>query len=771
MPSSKQCLFAALSVLLLAIGGCSGEPAHKPNPAIAESTLAIIPAPVLLQRHEGAFVVDADTPVIAEGAAGTVADRFIAQLAQTGRFSLRRAATARTAITFVLESTADESSEGYVLDVSPNGIRVAARSEQGLYRGAMTLWQLLVDGGDGPIRVAALHIEDAPRFAWRGLMIDSARHFLPVEDIKRVLDAMAQHKFNRFHWHLTDDQGWRVEIKRHPELATTGGCRIPLGDAGIDPRTGAAHAYCAYYTQEQIRDIVRYAAERYITVMPEFDVPGHAQAAVAAYPELGVLDQKPGVSSEWGINTYLFNVEESTFVFLDNVFSELMDLFPGAYIHVGGDEAVKQQWKNSARVQQRMRELGAKDEEAMQALLIERIGRHLATRGRILVGWDEILEGGAPRDAVIMSWRGIQGGIEAARHGNDVIMSPSDRLYLDYLQTDSPNEVPGRPTYIPLKMVYDYEPIPAELTADEARHILGAQANVWSEHLRTPERVERAIFPRAAALAEVLWTPVAQRDWNGFLARLPTQFARYERLGVAWSTTAFEARIAVDADPARGTAIASLSNSLDFGEIRYTLDGSEPNANSTRYAQPLSITLPAELRATAFLGAQPMAPSTRRVIDMRSLRERSNHELASCTQGLPLRLEDDGPFDGPRAIYTADIFNPCWLYRAADLDGIQRIAVRAGRMPYNFQLAGDEAHRKWRPARSAHGEFDVRAGCDGELLASRELPAQPGADGHIDLELEMPARSGKQDLCLYFTGDTRPTYWVVDTVRLLPRAQ
>jgi hexosaminidase len=291
--------------------------------------------------------------------------------------------------------------------VSPQRILVSAGNERGLFYGAVTLWQLATRNDAARIGIPALHIDDAPRFAWRGLMLDSARHFQSVADIKQLLDAMALHKLNTFHWHLTDDQGWRIQIRKYPKLTEVGGCRIPAGDGGVDPQTGKPVPYCGYYTQDQIRDVVHYAAQRHITIVPEIDVPGHAQAAIAAYPELGVLGDKPTVSNEWGVNTYLFNNEEATFRFLENVLAEVVELFPGTYVHVGGDEAVKDQWIASPRVQARMRELGARDEMAMQGLLIKRLEKFLAAHGKRLIGWDEILEGGLPQEATVMSWRGI----------------------------------------------------------------------------------------------------------------------------------------------------------------------------------------------------------------------------------------------------------------------------------------------------------------------------------------------------------------------------
>ena len=317
---------------------------------------------------------------------------------------------------------------------------------------------------------------------------------------------------------------------------------------------GKPRPYCGYYTQDQIRDVVRYAAQRHITIVPEINAPGHAQAAVAAYPELGVTGKQVHVLNEWGVNTTLFNVEESTFQFLENVLAEVVELFPGTYVHVGGDEAVKDQWKASARVQERMKELGVKDEAGMQSYLIKRLEKFLVAHDRRLIGWDEILEGGLPEEATVMSWRGIEGGIDAANQGHDVVMSPSNELYLDYLQTDSPNEPPGRPATITLKQVYAFEPVPAALAADKRSHILGLQANVWTEHMRSFARVEHAIFPRIAALAETAWSPRGQKR----LGRVPCAPARAaatlsgrwtsptrrrrSRYAARWSRTASRAR-------------------------------------------------------------------------------------------------------------------------------------------------------------------------------------------------------------------------------------
>jgi hexosaminidase len=743
--------------------------------AASNAPLSLIPEPASVEPREGTFELRADTPLVAADPRAEQVARQFAGYVQRGRHVAPRfdgaAAGDRPAIEFrIAPMAAGASPEAYSLDVSPRRIVVSAGDERGLFYGAVTLWQLATSAPDDgtPARIPALRIDDAPRFGWRGLMLDSARHFQTVDEIEALLDAMALHKLNTFHWHLTDDQGWRLQIRRYPELTQAGGCRIPAGDGGVDPDTGKPAPYCGFYTQDQVRAIVRYAGERHITVVPEIDIPGHAQAAVATYARLGSVDGPTRVSSEWGVHKYLFNADEDTFGFLEDVMAEVAELFPGRFVHIGGDEAVKDQWKASPRVQARMRQLGVANEAQLQGYFVTRMARFLAARGKRVIGWDEILEDDLPADAAVMSWRGTEGGIEAARKGHDVVMAPVSSLYLDYLQTGSPDEPPGRPTLIPLRKAYDFEPVPDALTPVEARHILGLQANTWTEHMRTFARVEHAIFPRIAAVAETGWTPRARKDYASFLARLPAQLARYRRAGIDYARTPFDVRIE-GAPGDGGGVVATLSQPVGLGTIRYTVDGSTPTAASPAYAAPLRLALPVEVQAAAFVDGRALeAPSSRR-FDAFSMGVRDNASLAMCSQGLMLRLEDDGPLRGPRKVFNVDIFNPCWLWRDASLTSIGAIDVRAGRIPYYFQLAGDEPNRKFQPARSAHGELDLRDGCDGELLASVPLPAAPGRDGFLDLRLPLPAgHPAKADLCLVFTGDTRPTMWVLDSVRLVP---
>ena len=771
--TSPSLLSFALALSLAPLAHATDAQAPD-GPRALPGSLPLIPVPAKVEHLQGAgFNVVASTPVWAQGeAAQRVAGQFSTLLRDSGGAGLQvRKGRGKNGINFVLNGALKTGAEGYQLHSNGDGVTVQAATEAGLFYGAATLSQLLSGGSNGVL--PALRIDDAPRFSWRGLMLDSARHFQSLDEIKRVLDAMAEQKLNTFHWHLTDDQGWRMEIKRYPKLTGIGSCRIPAGDGGRDPTTGAPRPYCGFYTQEQIREVIAYAGARHIQVIPEIDVPGHATAAIAAYPELGTIDTPLQPLSEWGVFPNLFNTEESTLTFLENVLEEVIALFPATYVHVGGDEAVKDQWEASARVQARMREVGAQDEMQMQSHIIKRLETFLEQHDRRLIGWDEILEGGLPPEATVMSWRGTEGGLKAASEGHDVIMSPVTDMYMDYLQTHSPNEPPGRPAIIPLERVYGFEPVPDALAKDKQQHILGLQANMFTEHTRSYARLQHNLFPRLAAVAETGWSPRERRDYADFLARLPSQLQRWQAMGIAYAQTPLQVALDSNGNRKAGTATLALHTPLGY-EIHYSVDGSAVTAQSPRYSTPLTRPLPVTLQATTFFNGAPLANAANRFeISATSLLSRSDEQLAMCPgEGkLLLRLEDDGPADGERAIFNVNIFNPCWLWKDADVDGIATLRVRAGQIPYYFQLAHDEPHRRFAPARSAHGEMDILNGhCDGKPLATVPLPAAPGADGFITLEAALPrAVKGKQDLCVRFTGDTRPTMWVLDGLTLVPR--
>lgn len=532
---------SVIGLLLLVLAGCGDSP--KPSAMPSAATISVIPAPRKIERGAGEFAITADTRVIfGDGAEGERVGRYFTDRVQrTYGVGLRSGAGAsgntpdHDFIRF--ELTAGGSAESYSVNSSPSRIVVSASDSRGLFYGAVTLWQLLSRQAGGGFVVPAVTIEDAPRFGWRGLMLDSARHYQSPEFIRKFIDVMALHKLNVLHWHLTDDQAWRLEIKKYPRLTEVGAWRVPAGPAAaadIDPATGKPRLYGGFYSQEDVRDIVAYAMSRNITIVPEIDMPGHASAAIAAYPQLAsVAKPSSQVPADWGVYPNLFNVDESTLTFLEDVLGEVVELFPGEYVHIGGDEAVKDQWKASPRVQARMRELGAKNEHELQSYMVKRMEEFLSAKGRRLIGWDEILDGGLAPSATVMSWRGIDGAVAAASTGHDTVLSPSPTLYFDNRPLDVASP-PGRGRIVTVEEVYAFDPAPAALNEAQRKHILGVQANIWTEHIRTTERVEFMTFPRAAAIAEIAWSPV--KDWAGFSARLPAQLDRYKALDVLYAT-------------------------------------------------------------------------------------------------------------------------------------------------------------------------------------------------------------------------------------------
>jgi hexosaminidase len=434
-------------------------------------------------------------------------------------------------------------SEGYRLTIDEDGVAISAREAPGLLYGAVTLWQLIAARANAAgTSLPFGRIVDAPHFVWRGLMLDSARHYQSPEFIRRYIDWMALHKLNILHWHLTDDQGWRLEIRRYPRLTSVGAWRVPAG-AGpaqdIDPKRAEPRRYGGYYDQDTVRQLVAYAAARNVTIVPEIEMPGHATAAIVAYPELGAAAAPQRVPADWGIYSNLFNVEEDTFAFLENVLAEVIELFPGPYVHVGGDEVVKDQWRSSTRVQQRMREQGIADETALQGWFIARIGRFLAAHDRRLVGWDEILDGGVPQGAIVMSWRGLDGARKGAVAGHDTVLAAWPTLYFDNRQGPGADEPPGRGRILTLADVYGFETEVDGLSPAQQQHVIGMQANVWTEHIRTEAWVEWMSFPRAAAVAELAWSAPSQRNLASFRTRLERAIDWYRALGYHYATTDF----------------------------------------------------------------------------------------------------------------------------------------------------------------------------------------------------------------------------------------
>ena len=496
-----------------------------------------------------------------------------------------------------------DNTEAYQLTVTPNHISITGTSPAGVFYGIQTLRKAMPFVDKGDIRFPAVEINDYPRFSYRGVHLDVSRHFFPTDSIKRFIDMIALHNINRLHWHLTDDQGWRIEIKKRPELTTIGSKRTGT-ITGHNSGECDSIPYGGFYTQEEAKDIVKYAQERHITIIPEIDLPGHMQAALAAYPELGCTGGPYEVWKRWGISDdVLCAGNDKTLPFIEDVLSEIVDIFPSEYIHVGGDECPKVRWEKCPKCQKRIKELGLKGdkdhttEQKLQSYIIHFAEQFLKKKGRRIIGWEEILEGGLAPNATVMSWRGIEGGIEAVKHKHNAIMTPSSYLYFDYYQTmDTDNEPLAIGGYVPLEKVYSYEPVPQVLTPEEAQYIVGVQANLWTEYIPTYSQVEYMELPRMAALSEIQWTMPEKKDYANFLERLPSLITIYDMNHYNYAKHVFNVKSQYIPDTANNVLDIILSV-IDNAPIYYTLDGSEPTANSNIYTDTLKIDQSCTLKA------------------------------------------------------------------------------------------------------------------------------------------------------------------------------
>ena len=567
--------------------------------------IAIVPYPNHLETGRGTYRVT-DRPVTCDSRTDERTQRavvgFAARLATvTGGTNPVTVAdeVPASGIRFVTDESLP--AEGYELNVDGEGIEVRASQFPGLLYALQSLEQLLPaavygtePAPDAAWEVPCVKIADAPRFAYRGMHLDVARHFFSVDEVKRYIDVMAIHKLNTLHWHLTDDQGWRIEIKRYPELTAVGSIRkatVVRKEWGTYDGT----PYGGFYTQDEIRDVVKYAADRGVTVIPEIDLPGHMLAALTAYPELGCTGGPYEVWGRWGVaDDVLCPGREKTFEFLEGVLTEVMELFPSEYIHIGGDECPKVRWEKCPRCQAKIRQLGLKDdgehtaEHYLQSYVTDRIGKFLAQHGRRIIGWDEILEGRAPSDAVVMSWRGSEGGIAAAKLGHDVIMTPNSHFYFDYYQSlDTDAEPFGIGGYIPMEQVYSYDPAFPELTPEQQKHILGVQANLWTEYVLSDEHLEYMLLPRLAALSEVQWCLPETKDWNRFIGSFRMDEI-YSQMGYEFAKHIFGVTASYAVDPEKGGVVMTLTTQ-GGAPIRYTLDGSDPTASSPLYKAPVTI--------------------------------------------------------------------------------------------------------------------------------------------------------------------------------------
>ncbi len=548
----------------------------------------IIPQPAHVQPQPGNFTITPTTRLVVTDAEDRKAAVFLNNYLQEC-YGIKLAMASQATKDFVRLSSRSTTSEteGYKLQVATQGVTITGNSPVGTFYGMQTLLQLLPVQQQTSLTIPAVLIEDAPRFPYRGMHLDVARHIFPVPFLKKYLDYLALHKMNYFHWHLTDDQGWRIEIKKYPNLTSVGAYRAGT-IRGRYPGTGNDNTrYGGYYTQAEVKEIVAYAADRHITVIPEIEMPGHSSAALAAYPWLGCPGTGPyKVQETWGIFPDIYCAgSDSTFTFLQDVLTEVLALFPSKYIHIGGDEAPKANWRKCPRCQKRIKEEGLKNESELQSYFIHRIEKFLNSKGRTIIGWDEILEGGLTPNAVVMSWRGERGGIAAARQQHPVIMTPSSHLYFDHTQRKREDSV-TMGGYTPLEKVYNYNPVPKVLSAEEAKYILGAQGNVWTEYIQHPEKVEYMIFPRMSALSEVLWAAPANKNFDDFEKRLLTQLQRYRFWDAGYSTAHFDLTADVAPAPGKNGLRVTFGAKAPGSTITYSLAGEKA---TQPYTAPLLV--------------------------------------------------------------------------------------------------------------------------------------------------------------------------------------
>lgn len=561
--------------------------------------MGIVPAPVSVKKASGEFILSQQTTLLTDSSNNKAVNFFTeylhSKLNLHNEAKLNTGGSVTNRIVFTEKGTEGLPDQGYRLTITPQQIIVAGKGA-GLFYGIQTLLQLIPADHVVTIKLPCAQIEDYPRFGYRGFMLDVCRHFFSVEFVKKTIDMMAYYKLNNFHWHLTDDQGWRIEIKKYPRLTEIGSQRSQTVIGNYHDRTPQQFdntPYGGFYTQDQIREVVKYAADRYITVVPEIEMPGHSMAALAAYPELSCDPSKTYKTYEtWGVVKDVYCPSDKTFDFLEDVLTEVMELFPSKYIHIGGDEVPKDAWRNSAFCQKMIKRLKLKNEEGLQSYFIQRIEKFVNSKGRSIIGWDEILEGGLSPNATVMSWRGEEGGIAAARQSHYVIMTPSNGgLYLDHAQSRV-GEPLGIGGYTPLSATYSYNPTPAALTPDQQKFIMGVQANLWTEYIPTESKVEYMLYPRLLALSEVAWTPVANKNFKDFSeVRLPGQLAYLDKnnynyrvpsaIGTQQDTIMFGGNLNLD-----------LKSPVAGAKIYYTIDGFTPGETDIEYHNPMNYNVP-----------------------------------------------------------------------------------------------------------------------------------------------------------------------------------
>ncbi|RTY92475.1 glycoside hydrolase family 20 protein [Flavobacterium sp. GT3R68] len=575
-----------------------------------QNPLPIIPQPKELKRMDGNFTINRTTKIVVkEVAFQKDADLFNQFLLMNYGYELQIVSYTKGHTNIIEIQRATEGNSGsYTLNILPSKTQIASNESQGIFYAFQTLIQLLPLERDKQITLPCLQIKDEPKYQWRGMHLDVGRHLFPTAFIKKYIDYMAMYKMNTFHWHLTEDQGWRIEIKKYPKLTQIAAWRKGSIVGHYRDQIYDTIRYGGFYTQDEIKEVVAYAKKRHITVVPEIEMPGHSQAALAAYPELACTSGPFEVATKWGVLEDVYCPNEATFEFLENVLTEVLELFPSEYIHIGGDECPKIRWKNCAHCQALIKSEGLKNEHELQSYFIKRIEKFLNFKGRKIIGWDEILEGGLAPNAAVMSWRGTQGGIDAAKQHHNVVMTPSSHCYFDHYQGDPKYEPIAIGGYTPVEKVYAYDPTPAALSPEEAKYIMGAQGNVWTEYINTPEHVEYMTMPRMAALAEVVWGTSNPNNYKDFQNRLLQHFAVLDKMGVNYSKAIYgvTSKVAETTD-GKGVFLTFSTNFSDSG-IRYTTDGSDPKETSKRYANPILIDKSTTVKATLFENGKQLSP-------------------------------------------------------------------------------------------------------------------------------------------------------------------
>lgn len=614
-----------------------------------DPNLGIIPVPVSITKGNGSFTLNKTVVMVSEGVEGAkMADLLNAFIVTKGGFALREVKNPllkQKAIILTSLGAEKLPNEGYRIEVTDEHIKLIGKGA-GLFYAVQTAMQMMPNKVNDKIIVPSVVINDYPRFAYRGSMLDVGRHYFPLAFIKKFIDRLAFYKINNFHWHLTDDQGWRIEIKKYPKLTAIGGKRNGT-IIGHYPGIGnTLKEYKGFYTQDEAKEIVKYATERYINVIPEIELPGHSSAAIAAYPELScfpdsntfVSDQTPWagnregkqVQQTWGVFDDVYAPTENTFTFLQNVLDEVMAIFPSKYIHIGGDESPKEYWEKSAFCQALIKEKGLKDMHELQSYFIQRMEKYLNGKGRMIIGWDEILEGGLAPNATVMSWRGEAGGIAAAQQNHNVIMTPASMgLYIDHKQSNSVDEPVLIGGLAPYTKVYAYDPVPKVLTDDQKKYIQGVQANLWTEYITSPAKAEYQAYPRLLALAEIAWSPVSRKDIANFSEqRLPKHLARMDREGVNfWIPTP----IGQSDNTLKGESFnIDLKVPVEGGKIYYSLDESRPSENATLYTSVVKIVVPKGEKRT--LKTIVIAPSGRRSVTIETILSNGYVQPVSATK-------------------------------------------------------------------------------------------------------------------------------------------